>query len=80
MNMAAKKKLTFEQQLETVETLIAQMENGGLPLEESMKRYEEGMAMIAAMEKELAAAAQRLTVIRQNAAGQDEEVPLEDEA
>lgn len=78
--MAAKKKLTFEQQLETVETLIAQMENGGLPLEESMKRYEEGMAMIAAMEKELAAAAQRLTVIRQNAAGQDEEVPLEDEA
>ena len=78
--MAAKKKLTFELQLETVETLIAQMENGGLPLEESMKRYEEGMAMIAAMEKELAAAAQRLTVIRQNAAGQDEEVPLEDEA
>ena len=78
--MAAKKKLTFEQQLETVETLIAQMENGGLPLEESMKRYEEGMAMIAAMEKELAAATQRLTVIRQNAAGQDEEVPLEDEA
>lgn len=77
--MAAKKKLTFEQQLETVETLIAQMENEGLPLEESMKRYEEGMAMIAAMEKELAAAAQRLTVIRQNAAGQDEEVPLEDE-
>ena len=78
--MAAKKKLTFEQQLETVETLIAQMENGRLPLEESMKRYEEGMAMIAAMEKELAAAAQRLTVIRQNAAGQEEEVPLEDEA
>lgn len=78
--MAAKKKLTFEHQLETVETLIAQMENGGLPLEESMKRYEEGMAMIAAMEKELAAATQRLTVIRQNAAGQDEEVPLEDEA
>ena len=78
--MAAKKKLTFEQQLENVETLIAQMEGGGLPLEESMKRYEEGMAMIAAMEKELAAAAQRLTVIRQNAAGQEEEVPLEDEA
>ena len=31
--MAAKKKLTFEQQLEAVESLIAQMENGSLPLE-----------------------------------------------
>ncbi len=78
--MAAKKKLTFEQQLETVEALIARMEDGNLPLEESMKRYEEGMAMLSAMEKELASATQRLTVIRQNAAGEDEEVPLEDEA
>ena len=77
--MAAKKKLTFEQQLEAVETLIAQMENGSLPLEESMKRYEEGMAMLTAMEKELHNATQRLTVIRQNAAGEDEELPLEDE-
>lgn len=76
--MAAKKKLTFEQQLEGVEALIAQMENGGLPLEESMKRYEEGVAMISAMEKELQSAAQRLTVIRRSAAGEDEEVPLED--
>lgn len=78
--MAAKKKLTFEQQLEAVEGLIAQMENGSLPLEESMKQYEEGMAMLASMEKELQAATQRLTVIRQNAVGEDEEVPLEDEA
>lgn len=77
--MATKKKLTFEQQLEAVETLIAQMESGSMPLEESMKRYEEGMAMIAAMEKELQCATQRLTVIRQNAVGEDEEVPLEDE-
>lgn len=78
--MAAKKKLTFEQQLEAVESLIAKMENGSLPLEESMKQYEEGMAMLASMEKELQSATQRLTVIRQNAAGEDEEVPLEDEA
>lgn len=77
--MAAKKKLTFEQQLEAVEGLIARMESGSLPLEESMKQYEEGMAMLAAMEKELQSATQRLTVIRQNAAGGDEEVSLEDE-
>lgn len=76
--MATKKKLTFEQQLESVEALIDQMEGGALPLEESMKRYEEGIAMLTAMEKELQQATQRLTVIRQRADGTDEEVPMED--
>lgn len=75
--MATKKKLTFEQQLEAVEALISGMESGSMPLEESMRRYEEGMAMIASMEKELQSAQQRLTVIRRNAEGEDEEVPLE---
>ena len=75
--MATKKKLTFEQQLEAVESLISGMESGSMPLEESMRRYEEGMAMIASMEKELQSAQQRLTVIRRNAEGEDEEVPLE---
>ncbi len=76
--MATKKKLTFEQQLASVEALIAQMEGGALPLEESMKRYEEGVAMLTAMEKELQQATQRLTVIRQKADGTDEEVSMED--
>lgn len=75
--MATKKKLTFEQQLEAVEALIAGMESGSMPLEESMRRYEEGMAMIASMEKELLSAQQRLTVIRRGAEGENEEVPLE---
>ena len=75
--MATKKKLTFEQQLGAVEALISGMESGSMPLEESMRRYEEGMAMIASMEKELQSAQQRLTVIRRSAEGGDEEVPLE---
>ena len=75
--MATKKKLTIEQQLEAVEALISGMESGSMPLEESMRRYEEGMAMIASMEKELQSAQQRLTVIRRSAEGEDEEVPLE---
>lgn len=76
--MAAKKKLTFEQQLSAVEELIGRMESGGMPLDESMKEYEAGVRMISELEKELAAATQRLTVIRENASGEDEEVPLED--
>lgn len=76
--MAAKKKLTLEEQLAAVEALIGQLEQGGMSIETSLKRYEEGMQMIAAMEKELAEATQRLTVLRKGAEG-EEEIPLEED-
>lgn len=75
--MAAKKKLTFEERLEQVETLIAEMESGALGLEEAMKRYEDGMQALSALEKELQTVQQRLTVLRTAADGSDEELPLE---
>ena len=77
--MATKKKLTFEEQLAGVEALISQMESGGLPLEESLKRDEEGMKALAALEKELAEATQRVTVLRQSMDGEEEEIPLEED-
>ena len=77
--MAAKKKQTFEEQLMGVEKLISQMESGGMTLEESLKSYEEGMKALAALEKELAEATQKVTVLRKNAEGQDIEIPLEED-
>ena len=78
--MAAKKKQTFEERLTQVEALIAEMESGALPLEDALKRYEEGMQALTALEKELLSAQQRLTVLRRAADGTEEEVPLEVEA
>ena len=75
--MAAKKKQTFEERLTQVEALIAEMEGGALPLEDALKRYEEGMQALTALEKELISAQQRLTVLRRAADGTEEEVPLE---
>ena len=75
--MAAKKKLTFEERLSQVEALVTGMEAGALSLEEALKQYEEGMAALAALEKELSAARQKLTVLRRTADGTEEEVPLE---
>ena len=77
--MASKKKLTFEEQLAGVEALISQMESGGMPLEESLTRYEEGMKALAALEKELAEATQKVTVLRRSLDGSEEEIPLEDD-
>ena len=75
--MAAKKKQTFEERLAQVEALISDMESGNLGLEDALKRYEEGMAALTALEKELQGAQQRLTVLRTAADGSDEEVLLE---
>lgn len=76
--MAAKKKRTFEEQLAALEEMIASMEAGGLSLDESLKRYEEGIKLVSALEEELKQAEQRLTVLRQNADGTEDEIPLED--
>ena len=75
--MAPKKKPGFEAQLAALESLIDEMENGGQSLEESLKRYEEGVKLLDALEKELEQAKQRLTVLRQGENGEDEEVLLE---
>ena len=77
--MAPKKKVTFEERLAQVEALIGEMESGALPLEDALRRYEEGMSALTALEKELQSAQQRLTVLRRAADGTEEEVPLEDE-
>lgn len=76
--MAAKKKLTFEERLQQVEALIAKMESGKMPLEEAMQQYEAGLNALNALEKELTAAQQRLTVLRQQN-GEDIEVPMEEQ-
>lgn len=75
--MAVKKKLTLEERLSQVEALINEMESGTLPLEEALKRYEEGMQALSALEKELQSAQQKLTVLRRTADGSEAEVPLE---
>lgn len=77
--MAAKKKLTFEEQLDKVESLISEMEAGTMPLDTMLKAYDEGMQIIAAMEKELAAATQRLTVLRRGEDDQETEIPVEED-
>lgn len=75
--MATRKKQTFEERLFQVETLIGEMEQGALPLEDALKRYEDGMKALAELEKELLSAQQKLTVLRRGMDGADVEIPLE---
>ena len=72
-----KKEPGFEERLEQVETLIGELEEGSLPLAEALNRYEAGVKALDALEKELAEATQRLTVLRTQADGTEAEEPLE---
>lgn len=41
----AKKKINFEKSLSELETLVEEMEQGDLSLEESLKRFEKGISL-----------------------------------
>lgn len=47
---ARKKKLTFEEGMAALEALVEKMNGGELDLEQSMKAYEEGMALVSQLQ------------------------------
>jgi exodeoxyribonuclease VII small subunit len=55
--------LTFEKALEELESLVARMEEGKLPLEESLAAYQRGAQLIKFCESKLADAEARISVL-----------------
>ena len=55
--------LTFEKALEELENLVARMEEGKLPLEESLAAYQRGAQLIKFCESKLADAQARIAVL-----------------
>jgi exodeoxyribonuclease VII small subunit len=49
----AEEKIEFEKSLRRLEEIVAKVEGETLPLEESLKLYEEGKKLIASLEKTL---------------------------
>lgn len=57
-------KLTFEKALTDLETIIAQLEQGELSLEESIKIYEDGVKLTAFCNNEIKNAKLRIEELR----------------
>jgi exodeoxyribonuclease VII small subunit len=55
--------LTFEKALEELEALVARMEEGKLPLEESLVAYQRGAQLIKFCESRLADAQARIAIL-----------------
>ena len=55
--------LTFEKALEELEALVARMEDGKLPLEESLASYQRGAELIKFCESKLSDAQARIAIL-----------------
>ena len=62
--MPNEKELDYEAAFRRLEEIAALLEQGSLPLEESLKLFEEGAGLAAQLHKKLEAAEQRVTVLR----------------
>ena len=75
----AEKKLSFEQALGRINEIVKALENGDAPLDESMKLFEEGTALLRQCGGMLDAAEQQVVRLRKGPDGAPEELPFDAE-
>ena len=74
------KKMTYEQSVQRLDEIVRSMEKGDAPLEEALKLFEEGRALIAACGKMLDEAEQKVVKLKKGPDGEPIELPFEEEA
>ncbi|HHX8647733.1 exodeoxyribonuclease VII small subunit [Vibrio antiquarius] len=74
--MAVKKpeNMTFEATIEELDSLVDQLENGDLALDDALRKFERGIALARAGQTKLSDAEQRVSIL----ISEDDEAPLSD--
>ena len=72
-------KLSYEQAITRLDEIVRNMERGDAPLNEALKLFEEGAALIAACNKMLDEAEQTVVKLKKGADGYPIELPFEGE-
>lgn len=67
---------SFESQMERLEEIVRLLERGEAPLNESIKLFEEGTKLSAAMSKQLDKAEQKVSVMQESEQGELTETPF----
>ena len=65
-------KPTLEGAMQRITEVVAEMEEGNLPLETLITRYEEGVGLVKMCQEKLEAAEKRIQIITRNARGTTE--------
>ena len=75
----ARKKEKFEQALQKLEAIVAQMEEGDLPLEEALKAFEEGVRLAKFCTGKLDEAERKVEKLIRDQAGKIQTTPFSEE-
>ncbi len=71
--------LSFELSLKRIEEIVKSLETGSAPLDESMKLFEEGTALIRRCGEMLDRAEQQVVRLKKGPDGEPQELPFDDE-
>ena len=74
--MAEKKKLSLEEAMARLEEIVKELENEKLPLEKSLKLYEEGVKLASKCASELEVAKRQIQILQQGKNGEIEVVDV----
>lgn len=69
--MAASKKINLEKSLSDLEALVEELESGDLPLEQAMKKFEQGIKLTRGCQAALKEAEQKVQILMQSAGGDE---------
>lgn len=75
----AEKKLSFEESLTRLEEIVRHLERGDMPLEDSLKLFEEGNKLLVNCGKMLDNAEQKVVKLKKGADRAPVELPLDEE-
>ena len=64
--MTDKKTQTFETQLEKLEEIVGQLESGELNLDDSLKKFEEGVKLFKSCKGKLSKAEKKIAVLNES--------------
>ncbi len=71
---------TFEQSMKQLERIVQELEDGELPLEKAIKKFEEGIKLTELCSAKLDETEKKVTILLKNAAGQMAEKPFRPES
>ena len=74
----ARKKLSFEEAMKRLEEIVSHLEKGDIPLEESIRLFEEGSGLLALCSSQLEEAEQKVSMLRRGDDDETEEIPFEE--
>lgn len=73
-------KLSFEECLEHLDTLVREMESGEIPLEEMISKFEEGSAIASVCHKKLSSLKQKIEMLQTSRKSPEDETPAPETA